>query len=240
MVLLKLKCPPEKRKAVIAVSLSTSSPTCCLNAEEESDSPFQIILALRLEDSTQPGRAITIATRGTVFEPSDPDAGIDTLALNTFSALTSVNDSSRFIRLGNLKPHYARSSKEKTPDLKERYGVHLLTIPADGEVQVKHDMPISRMLKRDGRWTKDDLEPGESYRFHVNPDYLGSAWWCWGDLEGDLKDKKLSAWQEGINSSRAEKPTAEQVESEDWILGGNRAELMFEDKTGDAEFQFSA
>lgn len=237
MVLLKLRCPPERRKAVIAVNLSTSSPTCSLDANEGSDFPFQIVLSLRLENSTQPGRAITISTRGTVFEPSDPDAGIDTLSLNTFGALTSTSDPSRLIRLGNLKPHYAHSSQEKSPDLKERDGVGLLTIPAGGEVQVRHNMPISRMLKRDERWSKDDLKPGESFRFHINPDYLGTTWWCWGDLEGDLKDKKLSQWQEGINFSRAEKPSPEQVEKEGWVLGANPAELVFEDKTGNAEFQ---
>lgn len=239
MVLVKLRCPPERRKAVIAVNLSTSSPTCPRNADDKSDPPFQIVLSLRIEDSTQPDRAITISTKGTIFEPSDPDAGIDTLALNTFSALTSTSNPDRSIHLGNLKPHYARSSKPKPLDLKEREGVHLLTIPANGEVQVRHDLPITRILSRDGRWNADDLKPGESFRFHMNPDYLGCTWWCWGDLDGDLKDKRLSAWEEGLNLSGGVKPTPQQVEDEGWVLGANRAELAFEDRTGDAEFQFT-
>ena len=57
-------------------------------------------------------------------------------------------------------------------------------------------------------------------------------------MKSDLKDKKLSAWQEGINFEKAEKPTPEQVENEGWVLGGNPAELTFEDRTGSAEFQF--
>ena len=235
MVLLKLRCPPERRKAVIAVSLSTSSPTCPLTVNDGSNPPFQIVLFLRIEHTTQPDRAITISTRGTVFKPSNPDAGIDTLALNTFSVLTSTSDPNRYISLGNFKPHYARSS----PDLKERKGVHLLTIPANGEVQVRHDMPISRMLELEERWKADDLKPGESFRFRINPDYLGCIWWCWGDLDGDLKDKRLSAWEEGLNLARGEKPTPQQVEDEGWVLGANRAELAFEDRTGYVEFQFT-
>ena len=239
MVLVKLRCPPERRKAVIAVSLSTSSPTCPLTVDDGTDPSFQIVLSLRIEHSTQPDRAITISTKGTVFEPSNPDAGIDTVALNTFSALTSTSDPNRYIRLGNLKPHYARSSKTESLDLKERKGVRLLTIPANGEVQVRHNMPITRILEMDGRWSADDLKPGESFRFCINSDYLGCTWWCWGDLDGDLKDKRLSAWKDGLNFSGAEKPTRQQVEEEGWVLGANRAELAFEDRTGDVEFQFT-
>ncbi|KAI4172172.1 MAG: hypothetical protein LQ343_003732 [Gyalolechia ehrenbergii] len=56
-----------------------------------------------------------------------------------------------------------------------------------------------------------------------------------GDLKGDLKDKKLSAWQEGNRFKKAEKPSPERVEEEGWTLGANPAQSAFEDKTGDAE-----
>lgn len=88
------------------------------------------------------------------------------------------------------------------------------------------------MFKYEGTLTKDDLKAGDVYHFGINSGYLGTTWWCWGDMEGDLKDKKLSAWQEGINLGKAEKPTLEQVEKEGWVLGGNPTELAFEDRTG--------
>ncbi|KAI4118162.1 MAG: hypothetical protein LQ338_007451 [Usnochroma carphineum] len=238
MVLLKLKCPPERRKAVIAVSLSTSSPTCQLRTTDESGPPFQIVLTLRVQNSTQADRPITICTQGTVFAPSNGDAGLDTLALGTFSPLISKSVPQKKINLGRLKPHHARMTDPKSPNLRERDWLDFLTIPADGEVQIRHDLPISRMFRYEDSLTSTDLKPGETYRFHINPDYLGTTWWCWGDLEGDLKDKKFSAWQEGINFEKAEKPSPEQVEEEGWILGANPAELAFEDKTGDAEFVF--
>lgn len=59
-----------------------------------------------------------------------------------------------------------------------------------------------------------------------------------GDLEGDLKDKKFSAWQEGITLDRAEKPKSEEIERDGWILGGDNAELTFDDQGRYAEIQF--
>lgn len=214
MVLLKLNCPPERRKAVIGVSLSTSSPTCQLHTTDKSEPPFQIILTLRLEHTTQPGRPITICTQGTVCASSDGNGGLDTLALGTFSHLISNSDPQKRINLGHLKPHYAHRTDSKSSNLRERDWLNFLTIPADGEVLVRHDMPISRMLKYEDRLGRNDLKPGESYHFHINPDYLGTTWWCWGDLESDLKDKKLSAWQEGINFEKAERPSEEQIKNE--------------------------
>ncbi|KAI4189809.1 MAG: hypothetical protein LQ346_005057 [Caloplaca aetnensis] len=238
MVLLKLKCPPERRKAVVAVSLSTSSPTCSLGAAEGSNPPFQVVLALRLENSSQPGRPVTICTQGTVFAPADEGGGLDTLALGTVGPLFSNSDAQKKISLGHFKPHHARAERPPSADLKERDWLNFLTIPADGVVQVRHDLPLSRMFRYEDSLTKDDLKAGDTYHFGINSGYLGTTWWCWGDLEGDLKDKKLSAWQEGINFEKAEKPTPEQIEKEGWVLGANPAELAFEDKTGSAQFRF--
>ncbi|KAL8817039.1 MAG: hypothetical protein Q9223_004051 [Gallowayella weberi] len=237
MVLLKMKCPPERRKATITVSVSASSPTCSLDPAEGSNDPFQIVIALHIENTIQPDRAITFCTNGTVFAPSTPDAGIDTLGLGTIGPLVSTERPDKRIQLGNFKPHAARTSQPKSDDLKEHEHLHLLTIPANGEIQIKHNLPVSRMLKYDSHLAKQDLHPGESYRFRLNPDYVGTTWWCWGDLEGDLADKKLSAWQEGLNPEKIEKPTPSEVEDENWVLGGNPAELAFEEKTGDVGFQ---
>lgn len=236
MVLLKLRCPPEKRKALVTAHLTTSSPTLSLSAPEDPESPFKLVINLRIAESTQPGRAITICSNGTCFQSAKPGEGLDMLCQNAFSGLVSTSDPSRKISLGNLKPHRARSGTTSA-NLKEREWVQLLTIPAEGPVQITHDMPMSRIFKYEDRLSKDDLRPGESYKLRMNPDYFGSMWWCWGDLDGDLKGKKLSAWQEGINFDRAEKPTPDEVEKEGWVLGENPAELTFEDRGGYTEFQ---
>ncbi|KAL8993438.1 MAG: hypothetical protein Q9169_006342 [Polycauliona sp. 2 TL-2023] len=239
MVLLKLKCPPENRKAAIAVTVSTSSPTCSLNAPEDSITPFRIVLTLRLENSTQPERPVTICTKGTVFAPSHPEGGLDTLSLGTIGPLISTSDPSQRISLGHFKPHYINTGGPLSTNLQDRESLDFLIIPADGAVEVHHDLPISRMLKYEDTLTKDDLKAGDIYKFGIHWGYLGTLWWCWGDLEGDLKNKKLSAWQEGINFERAEKPTAEQIEKEGWVLGANPSELLFVNGTGFASFSMS-
>ncbi len=53
-----------------------------------------------------------------------------------------------------------------------------------------------------------------------------------------MKDKKFSAWQEGITLDRAEKPKPEEIERDGWILGGDNAELTFDDQGRYAEIQF--
>ncbi|KAI4241242.1 MAG: hypothetical protein L6R40_004658 [Gallowayella cf. fulva] len=235
-----MKCAPERRKASIAVSVSTSSPTCSLDPVADLDETFQIVLTLRVENATQPCLAVTFCTNGTVFAPSAQEGGIDTLGLGTFGPLVSIDSPDKKIHLGNFKLHAARVSTPKSNDLKERKYLNFLTVPAKGEVQVKHDLPVSRMLKYDQQVSRDDLYPGESYSFRLNPDYLGTTWWCWGDLEGDLAGKKLSAWQEGLNPEKGEKPTPEQIQKEGWVLGGNPAELAFEETTKGVQFQFVA
>ncbi|KAI4195633.1 MAG: hypothetical protein LQ350_007077 [Teloschistes chrysophthalmus] len=207
-----MKCAPERHKATIAVSVSTSSPTCSLEKAEESNDAFQIVLSLHMKSATQKDRAITFCTNGTVFAPSTPDVGIDTLGLGTIGPLISTDTPGKKIHLGKFKPHAARTSGTKSNDLKERENLHFLTIPANGEVQVKHALSVSRMLEYDSN--------------------------CWGDLEGDLAHKKLSAWQEGLNPEKAQKPTPEQVAEAGWVLGGNPAELAFDEKAGEAKFSF--
>ncbi len=140
-------------------------------------------------------------TKNTVFEPAEEGVGVDTLALRTIGGLISSTTPEKKISFGHFKLHFARPTD--SPDLKKREWLHLITIPAEGQVQVTHNQPISRIFRYEKRLTKDDLRPGESYRMQINPGYLGTAWWCWGDLEGDLKDKKFSAWQEGITPAKA-------------------------------------
>lgn len=236
MVLLKFKCSPDRRKAVVRVSTTTSSPTLSLGAAEGSKPTFQIVITLSIDEASQPGRAITICTHGSVFNPSSPDDGLDTLALGTIEELYSSANTEKRISLGNLKPHIAHGAEAKSPDLKQREWLRFITIPAEGHVQLAHNMPIDRMFKHEDRLAKTDLQPGETYRFHLNPGYVGSSWWCWGDLDTDLKGKKLSAWQEGINIDKADKPDEQTIAKGNWILGGNPAELVFEDVTGYAEF----
>lgn len=107
----------------------------------------------------------------------------------------------------------------------------LLTIPAKWSVEVTHDLPVSRMFLHEHKLTGHDVV-GETWRLGLNDGYVGTTWWCFGDLEGDLAGKHLSPWHEGMRVS----PTPEV--GEDWVLGLHPMELVFQDQSGDAQFQF--
>lgn len=70
----------------------------------------------------------------------------------------------------------------------------------------------------------------------MNNDYLGTLWWCWGDLEGELQRKKLHAWHPGPFTDP--KPSDEFVREGNWILGEEPMLLDFEDTTEDGKASF--
>jgi hypothetical protein len=241
MVFMKWKCPPERRKAVIAVSAKPSASTISVNdpatnAEEERKEPFKLLISLRIVETAQPGQAITICADGSVFALSHPDDdddldSLDMLALKKAS-LASTSDASRRINLGMFILHQQRPDPERSSDLKERPMTQLLTIPAEGEVVIAHDLPLARMFKHEGTLKPADVV-GETWRPKIFEGAVGTSWWCWGSLDGELKDKRLSAWREGLGHQSTPKPTADE-----WVLGRHPMELVFEDRTEDASFRF--
>ncbi|KAF4300637.1 hypothetical protein GTA08_BOTSDO14346 [Botryosphaeria dothidea] len=230
MVLVKRICPPERRKAVIAVSVSLSHPTVSVNAPPDPEHPFQLRISLRIAQTTQPGRPITILTNHTVLHPSDPSGEYDTLSRGG-AGLVSTTPNKRYISLGKFLFH---TRLDRQPDdLKKRAFTHLITIPADGAVEIAHDFSVSRIFRHEQRLTKDDVV-GESWRVGLGfAGYVGTTWWCWGDLEGDLKRKRLHVWHEGCRR-RSPEPDVDDT----WVLGCDPTELIFEDETEDASFRF--
>ncbi|KAL1981211.1 hypothetical protein VTN96DRAFT_2963 [Rasamsonia emersonii] len=231
MVLLKSRCDPADRKALIAVTLSTSPSTLSLSP---AASPFHLIIHLRAIESVHPERPITICVSHTVFGHAK---GVDTPARGAFGAgLVSTSDPSWTISLGYFMVHDARDENSDSPNLRDR-GLEFLTIPAHGEeVVVVHDMPLSRLFKYSSL-KKEDLLRGETFKVRMHDGFVGTMWWCWGDVDGNLKEKKLHAWQRGMNLGNAEKPSEEEVEKEGWVLGEDPAELEFIDQSGWVEVE---
>lgn len=154
---------------------------------------------------------------------------LDTAARGTVS-LTSTEDASRTINLGRFLTHEARR-ENPPPDMKDQPWTHLLTIPAKGSVEVTHDLPVSRLFRHEDRLTKDDVV-GELWRLGLNDGYVGTPWWCWGDLHGDLADEHLSSWHEDMS------PLPKPEVGEGWVLGLHPMELVFQNLSEDAAFQF--
>ncbi|EJD37543.1 hypothetical protein AURDEDRAFT_147021 [Auricularia subglabra TFB-10046 SS5] len=230
MVLAKRICPPERRKALIAVSASLSSPTLSVS---DPAAAFQLRISLRIAETTRPGQAVTICLNDTVFAPAHPEGGLDMLARGA-AYLVSATEPGRRISLGHFRIHKARVENPAS-DLKDRPDTHLLTIPADGSVEVTHTLTVSRIFEHEERLAKDDVF-GESWRFGLNEGYVGTTWWCWGDLRGDLANKHLSVWHEGMRPEIMPKPQV----TDDWVFGCDPVELVFEDRTSDATFTFVA
>jgi hypothetical protein len=234
MVFLKWKCPPERRKAIIAVSAKPSAPTISVNdttnEAEEGKEPFRLDISLRIVETTQPGQAITICTHGSVFARSHPDSEYDTLSQRRAS-LASTSDNTRHINLGMFMIHHARPDPDQSPDLKERPNVQFLTIPADGEVVVTHDLSLARMFKHEKTLKPADVV-GETWRPCLFGGAIGTGWWNWGGLDAELADRRLSAWCEWFSWHAGPKPAGD-----GWVFSRHPMELVFEDRT-DSSFQF--
>ena len=75
-------------------------------------------------------------------------------------------------------------------------------MPPDGrDITVEHFLPREglRFYRQGGG--DEDAQPEKGERFVIGPSVnaLGTFWWRWGDLNGDLADKKFLSddWYEG-------------------------------------------
>lgn len=110
MVFVKKICPPERRKAAIAVSIRPSSSKLAVHDTTRNyrEGIFQVRIALCITETTRPGEAITICTNDSAFAPSNPDGELDVPAQGTIS-LKSTAETARHIDLGMFKTHHAQA-----------------------------------------------------------------------------------------------------------------------------------
>ena len=77
-------------------------------------------------------------------------------------------------------------------------------MPADGrDITVEHFLPREGLrFYRQGSG-EGDAQPEKGEKFVIGPsaNALGTFWWRWGDLNGDLADKKFRSddWYDGEN-----------------------------------------
>ncbi|KAI1174206.1 hypothetical protein F4777DRAFT_408331 [Nemania sp. FL0916] len=214
MVLLKYKVDPADVKAKVKVGLS-ASPSISLS---DPAAELRLTLNIRMESSVNQGQPITFMVDNTVFEVhEDGDGGgMDIFSRGGFGSLRSTSqEPNKSISLGLFRVN--GRPKSESPDLRER-GCRFVTVPGDGScVAVTHTLDWSRIFKYEDRRTKDDLVPGERFEIGMGKGSFGSMWWCWGDLETDLKDKKLHVWHPGPFAD--ERPDERFVQEGNWVLG---------------------
>ena len=220
MVLLKLRCDPEDIKATIAVTFSAS------NLSLSSDPVLRLKIHLRILESTQ-DQPITKCTSHTTCALEE-----DLISQGVFGGgLLSTSNPNRRISLGMLRPHYPRSS-ESPVNLRE-CNLEWATIPTTGEAEVTHELSMSRLFAHADTVEGGELKTGERFKMHMSDGFIGTSWWCWGDLESDLKTKPFHAWQKGINFLDAPFP----ADPDNWVLGEDPSELKFEDRSGWVDFE---
>jgi len=223
MVLLKRRRTGDPA-ARIEVSLKTSAPEISLSGSGED---FHLVITLRIASSVQPGRPITIDTRWTVFERSD-ERVLDIMSRGGFSVY-SPDIEGRYISLGLFRINCR--SDNKSWNLRD-HEHEFITVPGDGSpVQVIHKLDWERLFRYETRFTKADLR-GERFRVAMNEDYLGTMWWCWGDIEGCLREKKLHQCSvKDLDLEMGPSERDEFLRSGDWVFGEDTAMLDFEDVT---------
>ncbi|KAF2824131.1 hypothetical protein CC86DRAFT_326573, partial [Ophiobolus disseminans] len=238
MVMIKLRCKLGEEAATLCVRITTSSPTISLSALESqfnstSPSPIlQLSIHISTKTSLHPSRPLTFCTSGTIFTTSRPAEGhIDALALGPLGpglVHTKADGSHKSISLGNLRIHRARQANDSAPNLLERPDTSFITVPSQAsgeECVVTHDISAARLFAFAEQVSPEDLRVGETYAVRLREDYLGTMWWCWGGLEGELKGRKLHAFSEGFCCAGGEERPSEE---EGWVIGEDVARLVFE------------
>ena len=214
---------PETREATLQTGV-TVSPTLSLS---DPDAELEINVSVRIVDSIRPGEPITIRLRRSVFEVYDKlEGGVGMFARGAFGPLYGVNDEGqqigRYISFGLLRVNEIDITDE--PDLKKR-GFLFLTIPGDGSpATVTHRLRWDCIFKREQKLTKEDLKPGEKFQVGLNNRFIHTDWWCFGDLEGDLKDTKFYMPYE-TRSSDAQEELDASIREGNWE-GGREPSLI--------------
>lgn len=189
---------------IIKAKLTTSSTTLSLS---NPDPDFRLIVSLETFHSPRPELPITIST------------GRSAIGRNAYTMgciLVGISEKAMPLRLCVTDcPHYAYEPTENR-DLNEIGGIDFITIPASGHRRLELPLPLEQMLEVGNR-SVEDLIPGMRYRVWMKHEWLDHAPYSyWGDVEGDLKDKKFSNQFEPKHNK--EQVDYQVLESDGWVL----------------------
>ncbi len=114
--------------------------------------------------------------------------------------------------------------------------MHFATIPAKGQgvLMVKYNLTLERLFKFQdypGTLKREDVKPGDKFQLRMsNVNMIG--WWAFGDLQGDLKEKKFVGDWETPNADgkfdtlvEGEKSNVEMMKQDGWVFSEKRQDL---------------
>lgn len=201
------------RQAELHVTMAVS-PTLSLS---DPKAALEVNVSARIADSAKPGEPITFLAHRTVFEVfHEGEGGMDMFSRGAFGRLLGVDREENSQTGKNISLGYFRVNevmRSDAPDLRER-GLELLTVPGDGSaVTVTHQLAWERIFRYEEKLSKGDVKPGEKYRMGLSTKFIHTGWWCFGDLQADLKDKKFCTWDE-----YDKKPDDASLREGNWVL----------------------
>lgn len=181
-------------KVQLEATLSTSELHSISLSRPEDSSNLKLVATIRIVSSAKPTSAVTLLTNYTIFDNSKSDA----LGTIHFTPLQNISQPDCTLALGPRNyPYKVRTGGDL--DLRKRDNLKFITIPplGQGTAKVEYDLSPGRIFRYSSLSIPENLskiKPGETYRITTNSDGWLS-WWIWGDLEGDLANKKFSRWQ---------------------------------------------
>lgn len=185
------------------------------------------IRLVKIAESTRAGTPNTLLAHKSIFDADPIDPFFDVFARGLFTSFNSVEDTKgRSIWLyASVKVNEGLDTSE--PNQRKR-GVYFFTILCDSsqEVVVNHHLTWERLFRHDSRsrpgidivTQKSQLRLGERFEIGVDERRRVSVmWWCFGDLNTDLKDKTFHSWI--MDNYGDGHPPDEDLRNGNWILG---------------------
>ncbi|KAJ6595109.1 hypothetical protein DFH09DRAFT_1136184 [Mycena vulgaris] len=205
----------DAQDVILKVNLTTSSPILSLS---NPDPFFRLLLDVEIFHSPQPNSALTISTGRSALD------NLRTWSLGGFR-LICLTEGPQCLLTNIAIPHYVRQD-EQNKDLLRDPGfewLKFITVPAAGSIRVELPLPLEKILLETSTIKDNDLKPGMKYKVWMNDDLLWRLgdYNYWGDLAGDLKDKKLSSYRPDPDGSPAEHPSnyaADVLAENGWAL----------------------
>lgn len=224
----------RKPRVHVELSLDISSPKVSLS--QPPSEPTQAIVTARIAESERPHSAITINVDKTPLDGGH-NGHHDALFRSAFS-LRDVADESRRIMLS--PPVRVNYGSSRDNNIRKIPFMHFHSIPAKGQgkLTVKHDLTLERLFLYEhypSAVKREEVKPGDKFRLQMqNPEWV--QWWAFGDLDGDLRDKKfiwnweppetMEDWLRYVLVD-GQTPDVEMLKRDGWVFSQPRMDLKF-------------
>ncbi|KAJ7211105.1 hypothetical protein C8J57DRAFT_1539607 [Mycena rebaudengoi] len=214
----------NQENVILKVRLTTSAPTLSMS---HPDPNFHLILDVETFYSPQPNSALTISTGRSVLDTASPYfAGVP----GAFHLVCIAEGPAKLMLTLQAHPNYVRHDPINKDLLRDPEFDHLqfVTIPASESIRIEHPLSLEQILRENPTVKREELKMGMKYRVWMSHSLLCSVgrYSYWGDMEVELKDKKLSSYSPDESPAEELGYSAEVIEADGWALKRHRSPDM--------------